>query len=302
MLSVNFEFQYPLFFLLLLFIYCIYRCPASLKKIVFPHVALFTRHTSWFNRERLLYTLIYSLLVMALASPISYDQKVSQERKGRDLVFVIDSSGSMAESGYDAEDQGRSKFAVVKEILNRFVSERYDDNVGVTVFGTFAFSSVPLTYDMKAVAFLMDYLAVGIAGENTAIGDAIAEATHLLQKGDAKNRVMILMTDGQQNSGAVSIKEAVQNALKENIKIYTIGIGKPGEYDKPLLEKIARNTNAKSFGAENADALSSVYAELNALEPSVIHSEHFLNRQTYYSYPLLLALLLLLYLLQKRRL
>ena len=298
----NFEFQYPFVFLLFLLIFCIYRCPASLKKIIFPHIALFSRHTNWFNRERLLYTLIFTLMVTALASPISYDQKSSQERKGRDLAFVIDASGSMAESGYDAEDRRRSKFDVVREILRRFVAERFDDNVGITVFGTFAFSSVPLTYDMKAVAFLLDYLAVGIAGENTAIGDAIAEATRLLEKGDAKNKVMLLMTDGQQNSGAVSPKEAVSRALKAGIKIYTIGIGKAGEYDKSLLERISKDSNAKMFSAENADELSKVYDEIDTLEPSLIHSEHYLNKRPYYMYPLVLAMMLLLFLLNKRKL
>ena len=298
----NFEFQYPFLFLFLLLIYCIYRCPASLKKIIFPHVDLFSRHTHWFNRERLIYALIFTLMLTAMASPISYDQKSSQERKGRDLVFVLDTSGSMAESGYDAENRRKSKFEVVKEILAKFVKERYDDNVGVTVFGTFAFSSVPLTYDMNAVAFLLDYLAVGIAGENTAIGDAIAEGTRLLQKGDAKNKVMLLMTDGQQNSGAISPKEAVSDALKEGIKIYTIGIGKAGEYDKALLERIAKDSNAKMFSAENAESLSKIYDEIAALEPSKIHSEHYLNKQLFYMYPLLLAMILLLYLLQKRKL
>ncbi len=297
----NFEFQHPFLFLLLLLIICIYRCPASFKKIIFPHTHLFTHHTSWFNKERMLYALILALLITAMASPISYDQKVTQERKGRDLVFVLDASGSMAESGYDAEQHQKNKFQIVKEILRDFITQRYDDNVGVTVFGTFAFSSVPLTYDMRAVAFLLDYLDVGIAGENTAIGDAIVEATRLLKKGDAKNKVMLLMTDGQHNSGAVSPQDAVQEALAANIKIYTIGIGKAGEYDKTLLSRIAKDSNAKMFGAENAGELSAVYSELDRLEPSKIHSEHYLNRQLYYFYPLILALLLLLYLLKERK-
>ena len=297
----HFEFQYPLFFLFLFLIICIYRCPASLKKIVFPHINLFTRHISWFNHERILYSFILALIVSAMASPISYDQKVSQERKGRDLVFVIDSSGSMAESGYDAEERGESKFDALKVVLSQFVQERYDDNIGVTVFGTFAFSSVPLTYDMRAVAFLLDYLEVGIAGENTAIGAGIATATRLLAQGDAKNKVMILMSDGHQNSGAISAKDAVSLALQDGVKIYTIGIGKVGSYDKVLLERIAKDAHGKMFEAGDANALRTIYDELNTLEPSKIHSEHYLNRTSYFTYPLMLAGLLLLYLLLKRR-
>ena len=297
----HFTFQYPLFFLLLFLIICIYRCPASLKKIIFPHLNLFVRKTSWFNRERLFYSLILTLMVTAMASPISYDQKVSQERKGRDLVFVIDTSGSMAESGYDAEQKELSKFDIIKAVLRRFVQERFDDNIGVTVFGTFAFSSVPLTYDMKAVSFLLDYIDVGIAGDNTAIGEGISAATRLLEKGNAKSKVILLMTDGHQNSGAISAKDAVSLALHDGIKIYTIGIGKAGSYDKELLQRIANDTNAKMFEASDASTLQSIYDELNILEPSKIHSEHYLNKQLYFALPLLLATLLLLYLLRKRR-
>jgi len=297
----HFEFQYPLFFFLLLLIICIYRCRVSLKKIIFPHLNFFKYNTNWFNHERLLYSLILALMVTALASPISYDQKVSQERKGRDLVFVIDTSGSMAESGYDAEERDRGKFDILKSVLRQFIQERYDDNVGVTVFGTFAFSSVPLTYDMKAVSFLFDYLDVGIAGDNTAIGEGIAAATRLLKEGDAKSKVMILMSDGHQNSGAISAKDAVDLAVKEGIKIYTIGVGKVGSYDKVLLTKISEDSHAKMFEAEDATALKAIYEELNNLEPSKIHSEHYLNKELYYQYPLLLAGLLLLYLIGKRK-
>ncbi len=95
--------------------------------------------------------------------------------------------------------------------------------------------------------------------------------------------------------------EAVKEALAAGIKIYTIGIGKAGEYDKALLTRIAKDSNARMFGAENAGELSAVYSELDRLEPSKIHSEHYLNKQLYYVYPLVLALLLFLYLLKERK-
>ena len=97
----NFEFEYPYLFLLLLLIICIYKCPTTIEKILFPHTHLFTKFTSWINKERLLYSIIFTLMVTALASPISYDAKASHERKGRDLIFVLDTSGSMGESGFD---------------------------------------------------------------------------------------------------------------------------------------------------------------------------------------------------------
>jgi Ca-activated chloride channel family protein len=297
----HFEFEYPFAFLLLLLIICIYRCPATLKKIIFPHLGLFSLKTGWFNKERLFYSLILTLLITALASPITYDSKFSQQRKGRDLVLVLDCSGSMGESGFDKESSQKSKFDILKEVISKFVQERFDDNVGVTVFGSYAFSSVPLTYDMNAVAYLINFLDVGIAGENTAIGEGIANATGLLKMGQAKEKVMLLITDGYHNSGAISPKEALSLAIQNNIKIYTIGIGKKGDYDEALLKLIAQNSHAKMFEAGNASALKDVYSEIDTLEPSKIRSQNYLNKQLLAFYPLLGATLLLLALILKRR-
>jgi len=297
----SFEFEYPFVFFMLLFIICIYKCPYKIRQIIFPHIHFFTKHTNWINREKILYSLIFTLLVTALASPISYDQKLSQERKGRDLVFAIDTSGSMGESGYSKEQMQQSKFDILKELLRAFISKRYDDNVGVSVYGSFAYASVPLTYDMHSLTFLIDFLEVGIAGENTAIGDGLESAIALLKHGHAKNKVIILMTDGYQNSGHTSIKSAVESAKKLGVRIYTIGIGSQGDYDTKLLAKIAKNTNARSFEAKDAKELADVYTVLDSLEPSKIKSQHYLNKHMLFTYPLALAILLLLFLLSKRR-
>ncbi|WP_345992042.1 VWA domain-containing protein [Sulfurimonas sp. HSL-1716] len=297
----HFEFEYPYIFLLLLLIVCIYRCPAALKKIIFPHISLFSLKTGWFNRDRLLYSLIFALMISALASPISYDSKSSHQRKGRDLVFALDASGSMGESGFDKEDNSQSKFDILKSIISKFVNERYDDNVGVTVFGSYAFSSVPLTYDMNAITYLIDFLDVGIAGENTAIGEGIANATRILQKGEAKEKVIILVTDGYHNSGSVSPKDALTAAVKKGIKIYTVGIGKKGEFDKDLLQLIAEKSHAKMFSAADSVSLQKIYDEIDRLEPSRIRSENYLYKHALYLYPLLLASVLLLGMLLRRQ-
>lgn len=297
----HFEFEYPYIFFLLLLIFCIYKCPHTIKTLIFPHLHLFTKYTSWFNKEKILYSLIFALLVSALASPINYDAKLQNHRKGRDLVFALDTSGSMGESGYSNEKLNTSKFDILINVIRNFITHRFDDNVGITVFGSYAFSSVPLTYDMKSVSFLLNFLEVGIAGENTAIGDGISYAIKLLQKGRATNKVIILVTDGYQNSGKISIKQAVAQAKKLKIKIYTIGIGKKNSYDVKLLERIASDTSAKMFEAANEKNLQDVYKELNLLEPSRIHSQNYLNKQMLFLYPLSLAILLLLYLLSKKR-
>ena len=297
----HFEFEYPFIFSLLLLILCIYKCPYSIKTLFFPHLQLFTKFTHFLNREKLLYSLIFALLITALASPISYDSKLSNHRKGRDLVFALDTSGSMGESGYNKEERSTSKFNVLKEVIDDFITHRFDDNVGVSVFGSFAFGSVPLTYDMKSVAFLLDFLEVGIAGENTAIGDGIMQGIELLKKGSAKSKVIILVTDGYQNSGESSIKNAVEQATKLHIKIYTIGIGKKSQYDSKLLQKIATQSGGETFQATNAQELQSIYKTLDSLEKSPIRSQNYLNKQVLFSYPLAFAMFLLIFLLMKKR-
>lgn len=294
------EFEYLYVFSFLPLILCFYKCPSVIKKIIFPHTHFFGKFTSLINKEKLLYSLIFTLLLTALAKPISYDAKLTQNRSGRDLVFVLDTSGSMGESGYSEELQDASKFEILKHLIASFIAKRYDDNVGVCVFGTFAFCSVPLTYDMEAVKFLLRFLEVGIAGENTAIGDGLWCALDALAKGSAKEKVIILVTDGYQNSGTHSIAEAVKRAQNMKTKIYTIGIGKENEYDKKLLQKIARETNAKMFSAKSAKELEAVYSELDTLEPSPIRSNSYLNRHELFFYPLSIAFLLLLFLLYKR--
>jgi len=297
----NFEFEYPYLFILLLLIICIYKCPLSIKKIIFPHIDLFSVSTSWLNRERLIYSLILTLLVTALASPIAYDQKTSNKRKGRDLVFALDTSGSMAESNFYKESPQEAKFDILKELLKKFISKRHDDNVGISIFGSYAYTAVPLTYDMQSINFLLDFIEVGIAGDSTAIGEGLASAIRLLEKGEAKNKVIILITDGYQNSGSVSVKEASLDAKSKGIKIYTVGIGKRKDFDYKLLTLVAKDTNAKMFEAGDAEMLKDIYSELNSLEPSNIRSQHYLNKQELYIYPLTLASLLLMLLLLRYR-
>jgi len=297
----HFRFEYPALFFLLGAIVCFYKCPRKAKPAYFPHLHYFSEFARWINREKLLYSLIFSLGVCALASPISYDAKLASHRKGRDLVFVIDTSGSMAQSGFSQEYPSASKFSLLVDIIKEFIAKRYDDNVGVSVFGSYAFASIPLTYDMKSVRFLLDFLDVGIAGENTAIGDGIERAVELLKKGKAKNKVIILITDGYQNSGHTSVKNAVAKAKKAGIKIYTIGIGTQADFDAKLLKRIAKESGAMMFEAADAQLLQNVFAELDKLEPSAIRSQNYLNKHMLFVYPLSAMFLLLMYLLLKKR-
>ncbi len=295
----NFEFEYPYAFILLLLIICIYKCPQSIKEIIFVHTELFDKKIAFINRDKILYSLILTLLVIALASPLSYDQKSSNKRKGRDLAFVLDTSGSMAESGFDKEQSQKKKFTALKELIYEFIAKRYEDNVGVAIFGSYAYAAIPLTYDMNSIKFLLDFFDVGIAGDSTAIGEGLASGLRILQKGEAKEKVIILITDGYQNSGSTSVKESVEHAKKMGVKIYAIGIGEKTSFDAKLLSLVANNTKGRMFVATDAKMLRDIYKTIDTLEPSKIHSQHYLHKQLLYIYPLTIAGILLTFLLLK---
>jgi len=297
---VHFEFQFPLYFLLLLPVLCIYICPLSAPKRYFVHINFFTKATRYINREKLLFLLTFIFLVSALASPISYEQKSPNHRKGRDLVIALDTSGSMGESGYDKETKETRKFDAVLAILDNFILHRYDDNLGVVVFGDFAFGAAPLTYDRKSLSFVLKYLDVGIAGDNTAIGDGLMQAIKVLEHSQTENRVIILLSDGYQNSGSFSPKDGVSLAKKRDIKIYTIGIGKESDYDASLLSQIAKESGGGFFQAEDAASMKDVYREIDSLEPSPIRSQHYLHKTLLFDIPLFGAIVLLIFILLRR--
>ena len=246
--------------------------------------------------------LIFMLMVLALARPFVYDAAGNAHKKGRDLVLAIDASGSMAQSGYNTADRYKNKYESTIELAKAFTQKRLDDNMGVVVFGTFAYTASPLTYDLDALSFLLDMTNVGIAGESTAIGDAIMQSMRTLSFGDAKNKAIILITDGYHNAGRTSPKEAVAIAKAKGIKLYTIGIGKKSDYDAALLEVMSKETGGKSYAADSAAALTKVFKEIDALEPSKIRGENYLNQKMLIFFPLGLATVLLLgWMLYERR-
>ena len=296
---MHFEFQTPLFFLLLVPIFCIYLCPNLAPKRYFVHLSFFKKSSSFLDIEKLIFFSVLTLFIIALSNPITYEQKSPNHRKGRDLVMVLDTSGSMGESGYDKEKPQKRKFDTILEVLQDFIKKRYDDNLGVVVFGDFAFSASPLTYDRKSLSFILRYLDVGIAGNNTAIGDGLIQAIKLFKNSDTKNKVIILLSDGYQNSGSFSPKDSVIQAKKSGIKIYTIGVGT--DYDENLLKTIAKQSNGEFFRAKNLDMLKKVYDTIDNLEPSHIRSQNYLNKTLLFDIPLFISISLLIYLLIRRR-
>ena len=291
---MHFSFGSPWFLLLFLLLPCFWWCRMHSKPFYFPKLEWLGREHALLSSELWLKILIFSLMVIALAKPFVYESVDSHQKKGRDLILAIDASGSMAQSGFDAKDRFKTKYETTIDLAKAFAQTRFDDNMGAVIFGTFAYTASPLTYDLKALEYLLGMTTVGIAGESTAIGDAIMQSLHTLSFGEARNKAIILLTDGYHNAGTTSPKTAVERAKKEGVRIYTIGIGNKRDYDAALLETIAKETGAKSFGATDAEGLQAVFSEISALEPSPIRGENYLHQRLLIFLPLIAAIALLL--------
>ncbi len=291
------EFPY-LLGLLFVFILCASVCKVRQESLFFPHMNILgsTSMTSSFLLKFLKWLGIVSL-VIALASPFSEVEIEIDPRQGHDIVLLLDASQSMQMQGFDEAHRERNRFSVVKDIVDDFIQERTNDNLGMVVFGSYAFVASPITYDKHILSKLLKQLYIGVAGEKTAIYDAIAQSLTLMQESEAKSKIAILLTDGHNTAGSIPEEAAIALAQKEKMKIYTIGIGRPGEFSQGALAKIAKETGGEFFSAYSASQLAGIYEEINALEKSELKGEKFMNKSFYYTYFLFTALMsLLLYL------
>lgn len=294
------SYEYP-YLILLIFplLWCLYKCKEKLIPKYFVHLQLFRPSKKLFKLEWLLKVLTLLALIIAMASPILVDKEDPLNRKGIDIVLSLDGSGSMNASGFD-ENSLATRFEIVQELASDFIMRRTQDNIGVVLYGDFAFVASPVTYEKEIVAEMISYLNHGMAGQNTAIGEGIAMSVRALDNSKATSKVIILLSDGEHNSGRISPKNAVKYAKEADIKIYTIGIGKAGEYDQALLQEIADNSGGKYFAASNKEELSAIYENIDALETSEIKSRAFLLKEYFYYIPLFLVLALLFLQLNKR--
>lgn len=292
---MNFEYL-TIFFLLLPIIYCLYKCREVIVKRSFVHLELFVLKRPRFWLQDLLKVLIATLLITALASPVLIDRSNPLNRQGIDIVLSIDSSGSMRASGLS--EQRETRFETVQRVVRNFISKRLNDNVGIVLFGDYAFIASPVTYEKEVVSQMVSYLQTGMAGDNTAIGEGIEQAIRALSFSKAKTKVIVLLSDGEHNSGRISPKDAVTLAQERGIKIYTIAVG--DDFNPALLQEIAKQTDGKSYAAKNEDELSEVYEDINKMESSKIKSQQFLKKEYLYQYVLLLAFFSLLYYISSR--
>ncbi|MBD3790134.1 MAG: VWA domain-containing protein [Campylobacterales bacterium] len=293
----QFSFEYPFFLLLFaFFLICAKWCKERSRAIFFPHVEqLIVQNTAknswlaWFK-----WVGIASALI-AFASPVLTKNYTNSKKEGRDIVLIIDTSDSMAQGGFDASDPWKNKFDVTKEVISDFVSKRKNDRIGMVTFADVAFISSPLTFEKDFLQNIIQMQQLGMAGKRTAINDAIVQSYGMLTKSKAKSKIAILLTDGMDNVSKVSFDELQNMIKKQDIKLYTIGIGLPGDYNVQYLQALAQAGKGQAYGASNAQMLAKIYDQIDKLEVTKIDDKKVVQHIYLYIYPLFLAILSLLF-------
>jgi len=270
------------------------RAPAMLA-IADPQSSQF-KSASWLkNILKMLLGLCWLCTLLALARPQWIGDPVALPTSGRDLLLAVDISPSMRQRDMRIGGQAVNRLVAVKSVVGDFVAKREGDRLGLVLFGEQAYLQTPLTFDRKTLQTLLYEAQMGFAGSNgTAIGDAIGLAVKRLQDRPKSHRVVILLTDGANNSGALEPVKAAQLASRANVKIYTIGVGARGGsgLDEQTLAEVAKITGGQFFRARNPAELEAIYQELNRLEPVDQEAETIRPTISLYHWPLGIAFVL----------
>ena len=293
-------------FVIFFFIACESLCKMKLPSFYFPHAAQFMQKSV--SASKTLFFLKWLgivMMIVALMSPVKDEPYELTPKKGHEIALIVDASQSMQARGFDMSNPGLTRFDVVKDIVNDFIKKRKNDNIGLVVFGAYSFIASPLTYDEHILTGIVSQLQIGMAGKYTALYESLAQGVNLLKMSKSKSKIAILLTDGYSTDGVdrVPLNVALDMAKKEHVKVYPIGIGNGGDYNRAVLMKIAKETGGVAFGAASGDQLKDVYKKINELEKVEIKNETFSYLHYYYFYPLfvaLLSLMLYVYLRNKR--
>jgi len=250
------------------------------------------------------------LLIVALARPQESSVNIESETEGIDIILTLDISGSMK-----AEDfKPQNRLYVAKQVIKDFISKRKSDRIGLVVFAKESFTQCPLTLDYNILLRFLDDVNFGMVEDGTAIGMAIANSCNRLRNSPAKSKVIILLTDGVNNAGEINPVTAAEIAKTLGIRIYSIGVGKPGpapypvddpifgrryvqienEIDEASLRKIADLTGGRYYRAKDEKGLKEIYDEISSLERTKIKTKQFVNYRELYLYFLAAALGLIL--------
>lgn len=259
----------------------------------------------------LLRIVVLVLIVIMLARPQIGESYTVNKHNGLDIFFAVDTSQSMSAPDLKLNGRAVDRLTVLKKTLTDFVKRRTNDRLGLLVFGEEAFTQCPLTLDHGAILDLISHLEIGMVGNATAIGSAIAIGVKRLKDLPAKSKVLILMTDGQNTAGNISPEVATELARELGIKIYAIGIGQEGEIpmkidtpfgpltvmqqtviDEDLLVQMSESTGGKYFRARNTEELEKIYSYIDKLEKTEVQVKEYNSYSDIYERLLWAAFLL----------
>ena len=255
--------------------------------------------------------LIWILLVIAAARPQWAGEPVNLRSESRDILLVTDISTSMLEPDFVLNRRRIDRLTAVKKTAQDFIDKRLDDRIGLILFGTNAYLQAPPTYDRKAVGEILRQTDAGMAGQSTAIGDALGLALKTLKDAPHPDRkIIILLTDGENNDGSLSLPQAIKLARDEGVKIYTIGVGSDQAFsasfmgirigggapglDEESLREIAAETKGRYFRARDTASLAKIYEAIDTLEPLNNEDQTIQEIHDWYYIPLLAAFALAL--------
>jgi len=269
-------------------------------------------------RLPLLLLLAWALLVVAGARPQVLQPLAPVPASAREMILAVDLSGSMAEADMRLGGRPVDRLTAVKAVLSDFLERRRGDRVGLVVFGSRAYTLVPLTTDLDTVKLQLADMDIAMAGRETAIGDALALSVRRLREGEdgarvaaaaESSRVVILLTDGVNNAGVISPERATALAAADGVTVHTIGFGREGgarslfgamvaraeaEIDEPALRAISDATGGRYFRAQDTGTLSEIYAELDLVDARPTEAPPAMWRRDVFHWPLSAALALLL--------
>lgn len=237
------------------------------------------------------------LVIVSLAKPMMIAEPIEQIKSARDLLVAVDLSGSMEVADFKADDGALiSRLDAVKQVLADFSTQREHDRLGLIVFADAPYLQAPFTEDHKTWLALMNETDIGMAGQSTLFGDAIGLGIKLFEKSDSKNKVLIILTDGNDTGSRVPPIEAAKVAAKKGLTIYTIAIGDPetvGEeaLDLKVLTAIAEITSGATYQALNKQELESIYKKIAELEPDEYETLSYRPKISLHHYPLAIAVL-----------
>lgn len=252
--------------------------------------------------------LAWLLLVFAASRPQWLGESIAIPISGRDLMLAVDLSDSMRTADFKIEGKQVNRLQATKQVASQFIERRRGDRLGLILFGTQAYLQTPLTFDSKTVNRLLQESAIGLAGERTAIGDAIGLAIKRLDLESDNSRVLVLMTDGANTAGEVTPLKAAQLAASRGLKVYTIGIGADeqiestwfglrrtnpsAQLDEKTLRAIASLSGGRYFRARDTEELAKIYGLLDELEPLPRDTQSLRPVRALFVWPLAFALVL----------